>query len=58
MKHYIFTITYSNGTEFKKQINAYDTITAWRKFTSWMQGFEYGTDNSIAINVAMEIQED
>ena len=56
MKHYIFTITYSNGTEFKKQVNAYDTITAWRKFTDWMQGFEYGPDNSIAINVAMEIQ--
>lgn len=56
MKHYIFTITYSNGTEFKKQINSFDTLTAWRRFTDWMQGFEYGPDNSIAINVAMEIK--
>ena len=38
MKHYVFTITYSNGVSFSKQINAFDAMTAWRKFTDWMQG--------------------
>lgn len=58
MRHYIFTITYSNGTSYQKQINTYDALTAWRRFTDWMQGFEYGTDNSIAVNVALTIEED
>lgn len=54
MKHYVFTITYSNGVSFSKQINAFDAMTAWRKFTDWMQGFEYGADNSIAVNVSLD----
>ena len=32
MKHYIFTITYSDGTEMKKYINAYDAFDAWSIF--------------------------
>ena len=32
MKHYIFTITYSNGAKVEKYINAYDAYDAWSIF--------------------------
>lgn len=56
MKHHIFTLTYSNGDTYVKQFNARDALTAWRNFNKWVEGFEYGVDDSILVNIALEIR--
>lgn len=54
--HYIFKLTYSNGDTFVKQFNAFDALTAWGNFNKWVEGFVYGKDNSVLINVSMCIE--
>ena len=52
MKHYIFTITYSNGTKVEKYINAYDAYDAWSIFVKrakeHLAGYAYFGDEYLS----------